>query len=234
MFPDLPHTTNQSHAHLPQNVVLADKPLITSTIHSLSPALLETLLTELSTLASVYHKPAETFLGQGRFGAEAMQRAAIEEQKQLARENPIAASAAAAVAGTSGGDQHAQPQSNIENLLDIDFDGGAPASLQGQSSSTGGFADLMGGSNGVPSTSDSPAPPPPPPTSGSNNAMDDLMGVFGGAAGSSAPAQSQAAQTPFGGVDDLMGGFGGMDINGSTQQQTQQQKKSNEDILGLF
>jgi hypothetical protein len=36
------------------------------------------LLTELSTLASVYHKPPEAFLGQGRFGAEAMQKAAIE------------------------------------------------------------------------------------------------------------------------------------------------------------
>ena len=40
--------------------------------------LLEQLLAELSTLASVYHKPPEAFLGQGRFGAEAMQRAAIE------------------------------------------------------------------------------------------------------------------------------------------------------------
>jgi hypothetical protein len=58
--------------------VLSDKPPITSTIQSLPPALLETLLNELSTLASVYHKPPETFLGQGKFGAEAMQKAAIE------------------------------------------------------------------------------------------------------------------------------------------------------------
>jgi AP-1 complex subunit beta-1 len=42
------------------------------------PQLLEQLLAELSTLASVYHKPPEAFLGQGRYGAEAMQRAAIE------------------------------------------------------------------------------------------------------------------------------------------------------------
>lgn len=61
-----------------QNIVLSEKPPITSTIQSLPPALLETLLTELSTLASVYHKPPEAFLGQGRFGAEAMQKAAIE------------------------------------------------------------------------------------------------------------------------------------------------------------
>jgi len=61
-----------------QNVVLSEKPPITSTIHTLPPSLLDTLLAELSTLASVYHKPPETFLGQGRFGAEAMQKAAIE------------------------------------------------------------------------------------------------------------------------------------------------------------
>lgn len=61
-----------------QNIVLSDKPAITSTIQSLPPQLLEQLLAELSTLASVYHKPPEAFLGQGRFGAEAMQRAAIE------------------------------------------------------------------------------------------------------------------------------------------------------------
>jgi hypothetical protein len=59
-------------------VVLSEKPPITTTIQSLPPALLETLINELSTLASVYHKPPETFLGQGRFGAEAMQKAAIE------------------------------------------------------------------------------------------------------------------------------------------------------------
>lgn len=59
-------------------IVLSDKPPITSTIQSLSPALLDSLLNELSTLASVYHKPPETFLGQGRFGADAMQKAAIE------------------------------------------------------------------------------------------------------------------------------------------------------------
>lgn len=61
-----------------QDIVLSDKPPITSTIRSLPPQLLDSLLTELSTLASVYHKPPEAFLGQGRFGAEAMQRAAIE------------------------------------------------------------------------------------------------------------------------------------------------------------
>lgn len=66
------------HINSLQNVVLSDKPAITTTIPSLPPALLDSLIQELSTLASVYHKLPESFLGQGRFGAEAMQKAAIE------------------------------------------------------------------------------------------------------------------------------------------------------------
>jgi hypothetical protein len=67
-----------SDPQITKNIVLSEKPPITSTIQSLPPALLEQLITELSTLASVYQKPPEAFLGQGRFGAEAMQKAAIE------------------------------------------------------------------------------------------------------------------------------------------------------------
>ena len=67
-----------SNPQVAQSVVLSDKPPITTTIQSLPPALLERLLAELSTLASVYHKPPESFIGQGRYGADAVQKAAIE------------------------------------------------------------------------------------------------------------------------------------------------------------
>ena len=67
-----------SNPQVAQNIVLSDKPPITTTIQSLPTALLDRLLTELSTLASVYHKPPESFIGQGRYGADAVQKAAIE------------------------------------------------------------------------------------------------------------------------------------------------------------
>jgi AP-1 complex subunit beta-1 len=67
-----------SSPQIAQNVVLSDKPPIISTIQTLPPALLDQLIGELSTLASVYHKPPETFVGHGRYGADAVQRAAIE------------------------------------------------------------------------------------------------------------------------------------------------------------
>jgi len=103
----------------------------------------------------------------------------------------------------------------VENLLDIDFDGAVPASLQGQQpSGSSGLEDLMGDSTPAP-VAGTPATQP--------NTMDDLMGLFGGDP-SPAPAQSS-------GVDDLMNGFGGLDMSGSSQPA---QKKTNEDILSLF
>ena len=69
--------SNTSDPNATRNIVLSEKPPIVTTIHSLPPTLLEQLLNELSTLSSVYHKPPEQFVGQGRFGADAVQKAAI-------------------------------------------------------------------------------------------------------------------------------------------------------------
>ncbi|KAK9467311.1 adaptin N terminal region-domain-containing protein [Lipomyces arxii] len=89
-----------------KNVILASKPPVKNVIQHLPGPVLDELLRELSTLASVYHKPAHTFIGQGRFGADALQKKALEEQAQLAQEEPT-------LAAKSG---------NFENLLDLDFD----------------------------------------------------------------------------------------------------------------
>ncbi|GKT55804.1 AP-1 adaptor complex subunit [Colletotrichum tofieldiae] len=214
-----------------KSIVLSQKPAITTTMTSLPPALLEQLLAELSTLASVYHKPPESFVGKGRYGADEIQRAAIREQRQEAAENPIAASVAAAANGTTSS------QNNIENLLDIDFDGAAPASAE-QQSNVNTPDRVSSPSGGAPSS-----------------AMADMMGLF------DAPPpqqQQQAMANPMSpgaggsGMDDMMNGFSGLDFGntGSGQPlpagmqlhptpQTQQPsegngKKTNEDLLGLF
>ena len=70
--------SNTSDPNAAKNIVLSEKPPIVTTIESLPPSLLDKLLNELSTLASVYHEPPEQFVGQGRFGADAVQKAAIE------------------------------------------------------------------------------------------------------------------------------------------------------------
>jgi len=59
-------------------VVLAHRPPISIPRTNVSPALLDELIGELSSLASVYHKPAGTFVGLGRIGADSMQRRGID------------------------------------------------------------------------------------------------------------------------------------------------------------
>lgn len=189
-----------------KNIILSDKPPITTTMSSLPPALLDELLSELSTLASVYHKPPATFVGAGRYGADAIQNAAIQEQRQNAVENPIAAGAAAQDGSNT----------NAENLLDIDFDGAAPASADAPP--TGGASGLEGLA-GTPQRIASPAAGAAPVSS-----MDDMMGLFD--------------VNP--GQNDVMNGFAGLSM-GSQPPPPQQQlhggessKKTNEDLLGMF
>jgi len=63
-----------------KSVVLSEKPPINPNQQILSPRLLDELVAELGSLASVYHKPADSFVGKGKFGADAVQRRAIEYQ----------------------------------------------------------------------------------------------------------------------------------------------------------
>ncbi|PHH70742.1 hypothetical protein CDD80_5766 [Ophiocordyceps camponoti-rufipedis] len=208
-------------------IILSQKPTIASTMTCLPPAMLEQLLAELSTLASVYHKPPESFVGKGRFGADEIQRAAILEQRQNAAENPIAATMA-----TANGTGSSTSQNNLENLLDIDFDGAAPASHDQQSA--GATPDRVA------------SPSSAGPTSGG---MADMMSMF------DAPSSSGGGGgSGGGGMNDLMGGFEGLNFGGTgssqplpaaMQLQSQNQdvaeggagvaeKKDSDDLLGLL
>ncbi|KAM7190833.1 Adaptin N terminal region domain containing protein [Rhypophila sp. PSN 637] len=208
-----------------KNIILSQKPAITTTVSSLPPALLEQLLAELSTLASVYHKPPESFVGKGRYGADAIQRAAIQEQRQDAAENPIAASVAAVASGSNGA------QSNIENLLDIDFDGGAPASAEQGGTAT---PDRMSSPSAVGGLPGAPAAP--------SGGMADIMGLF------DAPPARGGSGGDFGGMGggDMMSSFAAMDLSGNSappppgqqlghaSSSGSGQKSGNDDLLGLF
>ncbi|EMC95935.1 hypothetical protein BAUCODRAFT_70805 [Baudoinia panamericana UAMH 10762] len=213
-----------SDPQIAKNIVLSARPQITSTIPVLPGPLLDALLPNLSTLASVYQKPPQTFLGKGR--SSALQAAAIEEAAENARENPIAAAAvSAAVAGSTT----QQIQNNAENLLDIDFDGAAPASMQ--------KAPLAGdsGLEGLAGTPQRVASPMSAGAATNGGGMDDLMGMFGNSNG--APPNPMNGG---GGSDDLMNGFAGLSMNGGqpppppTQLDGSGDRKTKEDLLGLF
>lgn len=141
---------------------------------------------------------------------------------QNARENPLAAAAAAAA--VSGAPP---PQTNAENLLDIDFDGAAPASTQ--KSPASGLSGLEGLA-GTPQRIASPSVADAPTSSsfaGAGN-LDDLMGLSNG-----------MAQTN-GNHSDVMSGFAGLDLSGTSQPPPPQQQlasggqKTNQDLLDLF
>lgn len=206
-----------SDPQVARSIVLSDRPQITSTIPVLPGPLLDSLIPNLSTLSSVYHKPPQAFLGQGR--SSALQAAAIEEARQNARENPIAAAAvSAAVAGTVV--PGAALQSNAENLLDIDFDGAAPASMQ---NAPGMGASGLEGLAGTPQRVASPVP------AAAAGGFADLMGL----------SDEPAAGGMNGGSADLMNGFASMSVSEPPPPQTQLNgggsgKKTNEDLLGLF
>lgn len=163
------------------------------------------------------------------------------EQLQNARENPLAAAAAAAaVSGTAS----AQSQANAENLLDIDFDGAAPASAQKEPPS--GMSGLEGLA-GTPVRAQSPAVA----NTGAqqSNNLDDLLGVFGNdsAASAAAPAPGGfaglgdlAGGSTTGGFgasnnDDLMNGFQSLNVSSSTSPKPPgSSQKTSDDLLSLF
>ena len=114
----------------------------------------------------------------------------------------------------------------MENLLDIDFDGAAPASLQKQPTT---------GESGLEGLAGTPQRVASPSANAPTSTMDDLLGIFGdsgGAAGSVAPQMSN---------DDIMNGFAGMNLGGNTQPPPASQQlsgqtgqKSNQELLDLF
>lgn len=118
----------------------------------------------------------------------------------------------------------------MENLLDIDFDGSAPASLQKQP--TSGESGLEGLA-GTPQRVASPATNAPPQSN-----MDDLLGLFGeggsgggGGGGGAAPMSN----------DDIMNGFAGLNLSGASQPPPASQQlsgqttqKNNQELLDLF
>ncbi|KAF8153980.1 adaptin N terminal region-domain-containing protein [Crassisporium funariophilum] len=131
-------------------VVLSHRPPISIPRTTVSPALLEELLGEVGSLASVYHKPAETFIGRGRIGADAVRKGAeMADDDQFSTQKAL---------------QTVVQGQQAENLLDLDDDfasEGQPSGLAATQvlSQTPAAANLLAGT--------------------SSNPLDDLVSIFG-------------------------------------------------------
>lgn len=65
---------------------MAERPPISIPLTSVSSALLEELVSDLSSLASAYHKPESTFIGRGRLGVDALSK----KRDEITREKALA------------------------------------------------------------------------------------------------------------------------------------------------
>ena len=205
-----------SPAHTWQSVVLAHRPPISLPRTTVAPALLNELIGEVSSLASVYQKPAATFIGLGRIGAESMQRrgtewvihcACYEQETDAFRvRRSLADSAKTALQTVAAGQVS-------ENLLDFDDE---PAAEQ---------------PTGLAATQVLQQPAAKSILSGtSTNPLDDLVSIFGST--SLSPSVPQATATTPAGMPalDPFHGLGGVSLSSPASASSNQQ----EDLLGLF
>ncbi|GBE86974.1 AP-1 complex subunit beta-1 [Sparassis crispa] len=152
-------------------VVLSHRPPISLPRTTVSPQLLEELLGEISSLASVYHKPAETFVGRGRIGIDSVQRRGTDSE--LADDRSATQKALQTVAA-------GQQAENLLDFSDVDgVDGQQPSGLAATTvlTETPAAANLLAGT--------------------SSNPLDDLVSIFGSVAGG--PAAQLPSANPLGG-----------------------------------
>lgn len=119
-------------------VVLSEKPLISDTIGQMEETLLDVLVSNISTLASVYHKPPTAFVSKMRQAAVYGGRGA-EKKKRQPRQ--------AAPEEEEGDDDEAEMRAPVGgpvgNLLDLDLD--VPAASGSSGGGGGGLLDDLYG-----------------------------------------------------------------------------------------
>ncbi|ODQ67744.1 Adaptor protein complex beta subunit [Nadsonia fulvescens var. elongata DSM 6958] len=191
-----------------KDIVLAEKPPIVSTIEDLPKSLLNELIGELSTLASVYHRPAATFMGHGKFGADAVQKRAIEEQKQLANEDEVGAGV------------------NAENLLDVDFSVDSPTV---DSPASNPVTASKGGS-ALDELNDLFAPVQIPKITGNASSNQDIMNMFKNTAPTSSVSHNLSSTKDAFAELNFDNSFSSHANSGVPSKSS----KTNEDLLGLF
>ncbi|KAJ4001155.1 adaptin N terminal region-domain-containing protein [Lentinula boryana] len=192
-------------------VVLAQRPPISIPRTTVAPALLEELLGEVSSLASVYHKPEETFVGRGRVGADSLQRKTDASDDRFSTQKALQTVAAGQQA---------------ENLLDFDD---APA-VEGQPSGlaatevlshTPAAANLLAGT--------------------SSNPLDDLVSIFGAPATPAPPSASPHDIFGGLGMNSTFASGNAVSLGSPAVQSPsvavappQQNQQPQDDLLGLF
>jgi vesicle coat complex subunit len=173
-------------------VVLADKPLISDETDMLEPSLLDELICNISSLASVYHKPPSTFLETRAGGRSVLPTRGEEEDEDS---NMVSAEVAAQAAVVAAG-------GSLPPVADIDLLGGMDTSPTTTTSSAGAGAASGGGANVLDLLNDLGISSGPAVTASSTPGLGGLLG------GGFAPAPVAAGPAASAGLADLFGGPG--------------------------
>jgi len=139
-------------SHNPQvakSVILSEKPHIADDTFALEPALLDQLIFQIATLASIYHEPPESFVIRSAIPLGQSQPQGDEEDYELDFLDGVPGETAAPSAGApakgASNANRAQPEVDLLDMGGLGLDD-APAPASGAPSSSGGLLDLLGGS----------------------------------------------------------------------------------------
>lgn len=205
-------STSSSEAQ--QSVIAAKMPPIKTTISSFNPVVLDALIKELSTLSSVFHKPASTFIDPTAY-------ASLDSQTAT----KVSSNKANLADLTKKAKQEIINNARNENLLDLDdeeYDQSSHTNVDGTPLLLDELNDLFN----VPTTVSDSNSSTQNQAGGSTNAILDLFGE----------AQSQKkANTIIDDFDQLgLNDYSGTK-NGSGQSNSPQHKSNtNNDLLDLF
>jgi len=142
-----------------KRVVLAEKPVIVDDSAQLEPALLDLLVENIATLASIYHKPASAFVKRTRIPLGTGMRDEDDEELESEEESSDEDSDEEDTPSSKG--RSAAKQDDNEDLLGF---GGLSIGDSSSSTNAGGSGDLLGGFDSSPSmmmggsTSSTPLP----------------------------------------------------------------------------
>lgn len=191
-----------------KQIILSKLPPIKTTIASFNPVVLEALVKELSTLASVYHKPSFTFIDPNLYSPLSSDQVTTRRSKSLNKDENIEDL-------TNLAKQEIINNSKNENLLDFDDDEVKP-----DNSSSNGSASLLDELNDLFSAPSMPSQAQP--TQPVQSSTNDILDLFK----TSAPQSSQQNQNLTQGIDNL-------NID-NTSSSSNNQNKVNNDLLDLF
>lgn len=183
-----------------KDIVLAEKPVISDTQDSLEPSLLDNLLSELGSLASVYHKPASSFVSRARVAVQTAEElaamrsaAAAAEEAAEGDQDMSSAEVAGSQPGTATRSSQQQAAAAMPDLLGdlLDLEESLPVATGGGAAAAP-IVDLLGGLDmgGVGVSNSTPASP-----AAAGLLSDDFFGLGGGSGAPPAAEVSQQQQS---------------------------------------